>query len=276
MNKKSTRMLLTSFLWTFFLLGSYYTTQADSILSTSLNPIADTYTDINDPNTNFNGGLLDLASSFGAPGNPDVPTKFIFLKFNLAGVGEPINKVRLSLATLSCGGALPVDNLGINIYGTSDDNWTEVDLTASNQPLPSTPALLEMDAGTIVPGISSYYHWTEDIGNGPLSLWLESERLNDGIATLILQIPDGFGIAEAFFEDREGTGFNFGCPEYGNEYPNTPALPGLQLAGLGEPLAIELVGQATRTTTNDSSSLVFLSLAGLLAFFTIAIWYPRR
>ncbi len=189
----------------------------------TLPAVQDTYTDLNFPSTNFDGGLLSVSNSLGAPGDPDIATKLTFLEFDLSGVTFEIKGATLSLATLTCGRLLPVDEVDVAVYGVDNDpanDWAEDTLTWDTQP--PTPGsllvgslLIQLDAGTISADTSARYEWT-DPGLGALSAWLESQRnANDGSATLVLAIEnsDQPGLADVFFEDSEETGSAYPCPD---------------------------------------------------------------
>jgi hypothetical protein len=191
--------------------------------ATTLPAVQDAYTDLNFPSTNFNEELLTVSNSLGAPGEPDVATKLTFLEFDLSGVAFEIKGATLSLATLTCGGLLPVDEVDVAVYGVDNDpinDWVEDLLTWDNQP--PTPgsllvgtALIQLDKGTITADTSARYEWT-DPGLGALSSWLESQRTaNDSSATLVLAIENSeqLGLADVFFEDREETGSLHPCPD---------------------------------------------------------------
>jgi hypothetical protein len=193
---------------------------ADSI---TLPAVQDTYTDLNFPSTNFNGGLLTVANSPGAPGQPDIATKLTYVEFDLSSVTFEIKGATLSLATLTCGRLLPVDEVDVAVYGVDNNpanDWAEDTLTWDTQPptpgslLVGSP-LIQLDAGTITGDTSARYEWT-DPGLGALSAWLESQRTaNDGSATLVLAIDNSEqpGIADVFFEDSEETGSAHPCPD---------------------------------------------------------------
>jgi hypothetical protein len=196
------------------------TTPADV---TTLPAVQDTYTDLNFPSTNFDGGLLSVSNSLGAPGEPDIATKLTFLQFDLSSVTFEIKGATLSLATLTCGRRLPVDEVDVAVYGVDNDPanaWAEDTLTWDTQP--PTPgsllvgsALTQLDAGTITADTSARYEWT-DPGLGALSSWLESQRTsNNASATLVLAIENSEqpGLADVFFEDREETGSAYPCPD---------------------------------------------------------------
>lgn len=176
----------------------------------------DTYTDIHLPETNFDEGLLNVANSPGLLEQPDVTTKRVYVAFDLGGVGFEIKCATLRLSTLSCGGLVAVDVADVAVYGVNNDAiWTEETLTWDIQPQPSTGALAHLDAGATVFDLTETYTWT-DRGQGQLAAWLESQRgANDGSATLMLVIEnaDDPGLADLFFEDREGTGAAYGCAD---------------------------------------------------------------
>jgi hypothetical protein len=192
---------------------------AASTDSATLSVVQDSYTDINAPTTNFDGGLLNVANSFGAPGEPDVTTKYVFLQFDLSGVGFEIKSATLSLATLHCGGQAAVDEVNVAIYGVDNaptNAWSETTLTWDTQPALSTStSLITLDAGATTADSARWVTWTDDSGVA-LASWLEAQRLaNDQSATLVLAIENssGPGIADVFFEDREGSGAAYGCAD---------------------------------------------------------------
>jgi hypothetical protein len=191
--------------------------------SATLPAVQDTYTDLNFPATNFDEGLLTVANSPGGPGDPDIATKLTYVEFDLSGVAFEIKGATLSLATLTCGGVLPVDEVDVAVYGVDNDpanDWTEDTLTWDTQP--PTPgsllvgtALIQLDKGTVTADTSARYELT-DPGLGALSPWLESQRnANDGSATLVLAVENSEqpSIADVFFEDSEQTGSLHPCPD---------------------------------------------------------------
>jgi hypothetical protein len=183
----------------------------------TLNATQDTYTDINLATTNFDERLLNAANSPGAPEAPDVTTKVVFVAFDLSGVGFEIKRAVLRLSTLTCGGLAPVDVVNVTAYGIDNSvNWSEDSLTWATQPeQPSTSALADLDAGATVFNRSQTYTWTDD-NQGAFATWLETQRgANDGSATLMLVIDnaDNPGMADVFFEDREGSGAAYGCAD---------------------------------------------------------------
>jgi hypothetical protein len=182
----------------------------------TLDATQDTYTDINLPSTNMDDGLLTAANSPGPPQAPDVTTKVVYLAFDLSGVAFEIRSARLRLSTLTCGGLVPVDAVDVVVYGVNNGlTWAEDTLTWDTQPVTSTGALASLDAGAITFDSSQTYTWTDD-NQGDFASWLETQRgANDGSATLALLIDnaDDPGMADIFFEDREGTGAAYGCTD---------------------------------------------------------------
>ena len=182
----------------------------------TLDATQDAYTDINLPTTNMDDGLLNAANSPGPPEEADVTTKVVYLAFDLSGVGFEIKSATLRLSTLTCGGLVPVDAVDVVVYGVNNDViWAEDTLTWDTQPVTSTGVLASLDAGAITFDGSQTYTWTDD-NQGELTTWLETQRgANDGSATLVLLIDsaDGPGMADVFFEDREGTGAAYGCTD---------------------------------------------------------------
>ncbi|MCP4539357.1 MAG: DNRLRE domain-containing protein [Chloroflexi bacterium] len=182
---------------------------ADSIQTITLNATQDTYTDINFATTNMDKGLLNAANSPGPPEEPDVTTKKIFLEFDLSGVDSEIKSATLRLSTLTCGGLVPVDAVDVVVYGVANDvAWAEDTLTWENQPEPSTGVLVSLDAGATVFDTAQTYAWPDN-NQGDFVAWLNTQRsANDGSATLVLVIAnaDKPGIADVFFNDREGSG----------------------------------------------------------------------
>jgi hypothetical protein len=184
----------------------------------TLPAVQDSYTDRNAPTTNFDEGLLTVANSLGPPGEPDVATKLAFLEFDLSSVPFEIKGATLSLAALTCGGLLPVDDVGITVYGVTNEpanDWLETTLTWDTQPISPSAQLIQLDAGSTAVGTSVRYKWT-DTGLGALSTWLETQRTaNDSGATLVLTIEnsDAPGLADVFFEDSEQAGAAYGCPD---------------------------------------------------------------
>jgi hypothetical protein len=179
----------------------------------------DSYTDINAPTTNFNEGLLSVSNSLGAPGDPDIATKYAFLEFDLSGVSFEIKSAKLSLATLTCGRQVAVDEVNVAVYGADNapvNDWSEATITWDTQPdLYAGTVLITLDAGTLTADSAQWATWTDGSG-GALSAWLETQRLaNDHSATLVLAIEnsDNPGLADVFFEDSEGTGAVYGCAD---------------------------------------------------------------
>jgi uncharacterized repeat protein (TIGR01451 family) len=213
--------------------------------SVTLEAVQDSYTDRNAPTTNLNGGLLSVANSLGAPGDPDITTKYIFLEFDLSSIAFEIKSATLSLATLTCDGRVPVDEVDVAVYGVDNANdWLEADITWDTQPSLSTGALLTaLDAGAITANSSQWATWTDGSG-GALSSWLETQRLaNDASATLVLAVENSNdpGLADVFFEDSEGSGAAYGC----GDALGTPALT------LNENFATDLSIAKERVGTGD-------------------------
>ena len=189
---------------------------ADSV---ALQAVQDSYTDINAPATNFDIGLLSVANSFGAPGDPDVTTKYVFLEFDLGSITFEIKSAILNLATLTCNGLVPVDEVDIAVYGVDNapaNDWSETTITWDTQPSLSTGAyLITLGAGAITADSSQWVTWS-DGGGGALSSWLETQRLaNDASATLVLAVENSSdpGLVDVFFEDSEGSGAAYGCAD---------------------------------------------------------------
>jgi hypothetical protein len=182
----------------------------------NLNASQDTYVDVNFPATNMDDGLLNAANSPGPPESPDVTTKVVVLAFDLSGVGFEIRSATLRLSTLTCGGLVPADAVDVAVYGVNNDvTWAEDALTWDTRPVTSTGVLVRLDAGQTNYGVSQTYSWT-DGNQGDFATWLESQRgANDGSATLMLLIDNAGnpGMADVFFEDREGTGAAYGCTD---------------------------------------------------------------
>jgi len=186
--------------------------------SVSLPAVQDSYTDINAPTTNFDDGLLNVANSLSAPGSPDVTTKYTFLKFDLSSVSFEIKSAVLSLATLTCGGEVAVDEVNVAVYGVDNapaNAWSETTLTWNTQPPPTSTYLISLNAGALTAGSAQWARWMDGSG-GALAAWLETQRLaNDASATLVLAIENSSnpGLADVFFEDREGSGAAYGCAD---------------------------------------------------------------
>ena len=182
----------------------------------TLSAVQDTYVDLNFASTNFDEGLLTAANSPGPPLEGDVTTKQIYLQFDLSGVEFEIKSAALSLATLTCGGLVPVDAVDVAIYGVDNSSsWDEAELTWGTQPGLSTEALATLDSGGTTYNSAQIYTWTDD-KKGEFATWLESQRgANDGSATLVLLIDNSNdpGMADIFFEDSEGTGADYGCTD---------------------------------------------------------------
>ncbi len=179
----------------------------------------DSYTDINAPTTNLNGGLLNVSNSLSAPGDPDVTTKYAFLEFDLSGVAFEIKSAKLNLAALTCGGQVAVDEVNVAVYGVDNapaNDWAEATITWDTQPdVYTDTVLITLDTGAITADSAQWVTWTDGSG-GALSSWLETQRLaNDHSATLVLAVEnsDNPGLADVFFEDSEGTGAAYGCAD---------------------------------------------------------------
>jgi hypothetical protein len=192
------------------------TAQASPATQVTLNATQDAYTDINEETTNFDEGLLTAANSPGPMDESDVTTKQIFLRFDLSEVDFEIQTATLSLATLTCGRKVPVDSVGLAVYGIENDSdWDETTLAWENQPDISTGVLVTLDAGSTTLNKSRIYTWTDDT-QGEFTTWLETQRnANDGSATLVVIIEnsDNPGMADIFFEDSEETGAAYGCSD---------------------------------------------------------------
>ena len=185
----------------------------------TLSAVQDSWIDINRPAKNFDRHLLSVSNSFGAPGEPDVTTQYVFLEFDLSGVAFEIKSATLGLATLTCNGRIPVSGVNVVVYGIGNEpanDWSETTLTWNTRPnLSAGSLLIALDAGEITHNTSRRYTWTDD-GQGALSSWLETQRTaNDSSATLVLAIDksDQPGLAGVFFEDSEGSGAAYGCPD---------------------------------------------------------------
>jgi len=190
-----------------------YAAPAEEII---LDAVQDTYTDLNAETTNFDEGLLTAANSPGPPEEGDVTTKQIFLEFDLSSVNFEIKGAKLSLATLTCGGKVPVDAVDIGVYGVENtETWDETKLAWENQPDLSTAVLATLDAGGTTFNSTQIYTWTDE-NQGDLSTWLETQRVaitKNATLVLVIENTDDHGLADIFFEDSEGTGAAYGCPD---------------------------------------------------------------
>jgi len=228
--------------------------------------LEDSYTDLGTADTNYNNGLLFLSNSTGGPGDPDNPTKRVYLKLDLSGVGFGIAKAGLGMATLTCDGSLDIDTVAnINIFGVNDVSWTESAITWNNQPGPDTAILATIEAPPIVADTQARYKWT-DLANGPLAQFLETKRGGD--ATIMLEIADGSGLVDVSFEDVEATGAGYGCPDAG---PDGAEPPLFRVATADDTLNVTLTSlQADTPTTNWA---LYVGLAGLAVLVLGAVGY---
>lgn len=189
------------------------TTLAEPTDSVVLLAGKDSYTDLNQPDTNFNGQMLLTESTMGAPGLPDVHTRVLFLGFDLSNVQFEIKSASLSLGTLTCNGLLPLDEAVVDVHGIdyeAANSWTENGLTWNTQPVPTAPPLI-----SAVSGVEGRMYWTDGAG-GAFASWLETQRLgNDGSATLLLKVDVtvGGGIRDVFFDDKEESAGKLGCED---------------------------------------------------------------
>ena len=230
-----------------------------------LSPSDDAYVDLANSTANFDGGALNVALSSNAPSPGATVTKRVFLKFSLSGVGFGITQARLNLSALSdtaCGGT--PDPVNVAILAVNDDTWSETGLNWSNQP--ATGDQLDTLDGGAVSG-SGYQHWT-NTGSDSLATWLNSQQAangGDGVASLALIITGTTATTSVIFEDREGVGGTLGCAGGG-------LLPVLQLADVGGPLAVTLVGFAA-TSAGQSVHLEWTTASELrnLGFICIVL-----
>lgn len=149
---------------------------------TRLIAIEDSYVDVDQPTTNFDGEDLRFEVRWVEDDSGPMPvycpeiTKQILLKFDLSAVDFEVSKARLRLMPTEP----PLDAIVPTQAVGSADTWVESTVVWFGLPATETDALtpdgIVDDAGWII--------WED----GSLATWLESQRTGDGIATLSMTI----------------------------------------------------------------------------------------
>jgi hypothetical protein len=124
-------------------LPNYLPNYGDQSGEVTLEPMYDTYVDSTRQNSNY-GGQGDLAIS---------TEQIVWLKFNLFVVP---NEAMVDRATLQLFAVNASETHSINAYSCSDNSWTELTLTYSNQPSYNTTG---MDL-VLVPSGGMWFNWT--------------------------------------------------------------------------------------------------------------------
>ena len=91
-----------------------------SAATTTFRPVADSYVDASRPTRNYG-----LSTGIKVDGSPVLKG---YLKFDVAGLTEPVARATLRLYSHSSTGT------GVTVHGVADDGWGESTLTAANAP----------------------------------------------------------------------------------------------------------------------------------------------
>jgi hypothetical protein len=149
-----------------------YVTVSTAPPSQTFTPVADAYTKSNALTTNYgtqtsirvkNGGTSPTAYNYDS-----------FVKFNVTGISGTVTSVKLRLFCID-----PASRGG-TVHGVGDSSWTELGITAGNQPA--------MDAALASIGATTLDAWTEitipasyfAAGNGTYTIGIKSPSPSDG------------------------------------------------------------------------------------------------
>lgn len=152
----------------------------------------DTFVDINESSSSFDGQKLVLAfSNF----NGFVATKRVLIQFDLTGVTSSLTGAPLVLQLDQNG--LSTGSVTVDVRQIAD-NWTE-SATHDNAPTPGS----SLQTKTIAAGTTGEIRFT----NASVGTYLEAQRTGDGKASFLLTLTAGTGF---------GTNLVFGDQESGN------------------------------------------------------------
>lgn len=206
--RKSNWMILSFVLIIVFLGILIHPTQAAPNEFTTLPVSEDATIAISDDDGNWNGQWNRVQSQQTFEGQ--VNTYIILLKFNNIDMANPIVTGILGLYGSTCNGFLPFDEIRVDLYGVTDDSWSESTVTWNSATDPSSirgDYLATIDTGTTV--VDAYNTWS-DYNNGNLAQYLQAANLSnggDGTVSFWLEINDSGLVLDAAFMDKEYTGF---------------------------------------------------------------------
>jgi hypothetical protein len=118
----------------------------------TLNPTDDTYTDFDNPDSNYGGQSSLIVSKF-KDSFDNVWETIVWLRFNLSSV--PDGAV-VDVATLQLDSCIVTETYNVYAHSCSNNSWTELTLTYSNMPAFNTTS---MDS-EVVSSSSQYYNWS--------------------------------------------------------------------------------------------------------------------
>jgi hypothetical protein len=148
----------------------------------TLNPMADTYVDSSNPNSNYGGNLFLSVSKYQYVFT--TYEKITWLKFN---VTSPSNVV-VENATLQLEG-FTTETYTVYAYACSDTSWNELELTYANMPSYNTTA---MDHVTV--SASQWYNWAVT----------DAVRTSSGFVTIVLaEIQPRGTFSNVIFDSKE-------------------------------------------------------------------------
>jgi len=114
-----------------------------------IDPSDDTYTDSDNPNSNYGGQHNLVVSKYEYVG---ITEEIVWLKFNLSIVDDG---AVVDVATLQLWAGYVSETYNVYAHSCSDNSWTELALTYSNMP---TFNATSMDS-TVVSTSFEYYNW---------------------------------------------------------------------------------------------------------------------
>ena len=163
-------------------------------------PVQDTYTSRNNPTSNLNGQTLLLSyDNFGV----FQPSDFSYLQFDLTDVSTSAANATLDLTVVS--NSSSAESVTVGLYSVVNDGWDAATVTHNTAPAASSLLQTVVIEGTFTGAVQ----FGDSTADHPLGIFLESQRVGDGVASMMLRIESvtspTFFQGTLSMEDVEGT-----------------------------------------------------------------------
>jgi hypothetical protein len=218
-------------------LGTLMLVLATSTISATgpYNPVADSYTNINNPT-----GVLDnfglLVSYSTNPEGASQGTTFAFMRFDLSSIPQTINGATLSLYAQQVPTKLD-STMRVVLKGCSNDTWDEATLSHDNPGDAAMNCTIALGGEVAVPSNPGWLAFT----SAQLATFLNAQRQVDGLATVKVEFSScslcNQTSDRARFEDRENSRGTTYLPQLDLTGPNSVGITALTGSASALPLA---------------------------------------
>lgn len=148
---------------------------------------ADTYVNLNEPDTAYGTDSTLWATLTGDPGGACTVSRITYVKFDVSGAaGKTINSALLTLTRT--GGTSNPNNYTVGLYEVADDSWTA---SSTWNTAPTLGSQIETRAFPAANGDTTEY------SSAALVSYLQSEADGDGVASFAVQLVSAGGCAGA-------------------------------------------------------------------------------